>query len=78
MVKKTSDLITQGVNTIYEAAFKDKNVFAMADILHKTSKGWDLYEVKSSTTTKDVHIIDAAMQYYVMCDSIKINKVTIA
>ncbi|MEI6154465.1 MAG: DUF2779 domain-containing protein [Deltaproteobacteria bacterium] len=35
------------------------------DILHKGKMGWDIYEVKASTSVKDVHIDDVAVQYYV-------------
>ena len=66
MIEKTADLIEQGVETIYEATFKEKGVFVMADILHKTSEGWNIYEVKASTSTKDYHLNDAAVQYYAL------------
>ncbi len=39
MVRKTRQLIDQGVETVYEATFKEKGIFARADILHKTQKG---------------------------------------
>ena len=74
MVKKTADLIAQGVKTLYEATFKEKGFFAMADILHKTTKGWNIYEVKASTSTRDHQIDDASIQYYALSDVIDINK----
>ena len=74
MVKKTTELIEQGVKTIYEATFKEKGIFAMPDILHKTKKGWNIYEVKASTETKDYQIDDAAIQYYALSGVIDINK----
>ncbi len=77
MIKKTSELIEEGVETIYEAAFKEKSIFAMADILNKTDKGWDIYEVKASTSTKEYHRDDAAIQYYALSSILKINKVFI-
>ncbi len=33
MIQKTKELIANGAKIIYEAAFKEKNIFAMADIL---------------------------------------------
>ena len=77
MIKKTAELIEEGVETIYEAAFKEKDIFAMVDILHKTDKGWDIYEVKASTGTKEYHRNDAAIQYYALSNVLKINKVFI-
>ena len=62
----TQKLIASGVQTIYEATFRHDNVLAMVDILHKGPDGWELYEVKSSTETKDIFINDTAIQYYVV------------
>jgi len=75
MINKTSALIEQGVETIYEAAFKEKGVFAMADILHKTAAGWDIYEVKASTSVKPTYLNDAAIQYFSLASVLKINRV---
>ena len=77
MISKTQQLIEQGVDTIYEGTFKQKNIFAMADILHKTDDGWNMYEVKASTSVKPYHIDDAAIQWFCLSDAIKINKVFI-
>jgi len=77
MISKTADMIEQGVETIYEATFKEKGIFAMADILNKTADGWDIYEVKASTTVKPTHVNDAAIQYYALSHAININRVFI-
>lgn len=77
MIDQTAELIEQGEETIYEAAFKEKGVFVMADILHKTAAGWDLYEVKASTSVKPVYLDDAAIQYYALADVLTINRVFI-
>lgn len=77
MIKKTSDLIKQGVDVIYEAAFKENGVFAMADILCREDDAWNIYEVKSSTEIKGTYIEDASVQYYALSEVIKINKVFI-
>jgi hypothetical protein len=66
MADKTKKHIDSHVNTIYEATFKYDDVLVMIDILNRTPDGWELYEVKSSTTVKDVHINDVAVQYYVL------------
>jgi len=62
----TRSEIEKGTTTIYEAAFSHDDVFVKVDILHKGRKGWDIYEVKSSTELKDVYVPDAAIQYHVL------------
>ncbi len=62
----TSSEIEKGTNTLYEAAFVHDNVFVKVDILHKGKRGWELYEVKSSTGGKNVYLDDIAVQYYVL------------
>jgi hypothetical protein len=50
---------------IFEAGIRAGNLFARADILKPSeNSGWDIVEVKSSTTVKDVNIQDAAFQKY--------------
>ncbi|MCX5809971.1 MAG: DUF2779 domain-containing protein [Proteobacteria bacterium] len=65
-VELTREAIEKGITTLYEASFQFDNVFVKVDILHKGKDGWALYEVKSSTSMKDVYIPDAAVQYYVV------------
>ena len=62
----TQDSISNGVSTIYEAAFSYNDVFVKADILHLGRDGWELYEVKSSASPKEHFIDDIAIQYYVI------------
>jgi hypothetical protein len=62
----TASEIRKGTETLYEAAFSYNNVFMKADILHKGTGGWELYEVKQSTEVKDVHVNDVVLQYYVL------------
>ncbi len=69
----TKQWMKEGVETIYEATFQYNGVLVMVDILHKTEKGWEIYEVKSSSwsskkTLKDIelYIYDAAIQHYVL------------
>jgi len=68
-VKKTLEAIRNGKKIIYEATFCFNGVFVKIDILKKGNKGWEIYEVKSSTKKKDVHIDDTAIQYYVASGS---------
>ncbi len=63
---RTADLIKNGITTIYEATFIYDDVLVMVDIIHRGDEGWDLYEVKFSTSVKDVYHNDIALQYYVL------------
>lgn len=64
-LETTARLLAEGARVLYEPAFSFGGVFARVDILVAADDGrWDLYEVKSSTHTKDVHVTDAAVQAY--------------
>jgi len=65
-VAMTQKEIEAGRKTIYEASFEFDGIFIKVDILHKGRKGWELYEVKSSTSVKDVNYDDVALQYYIL------------
>ena len=73
MISKTKELIANGTEVIYEATFSEDGIFAMADILVKNGDGWDMYEVKASTQVKDVHINDAAIQWYALSKVLNLN-----
>ena len=66
MCELTSKAIDSGKTTIYEASFLEKGVFIRVDIMNKTSKGWDVYEVKSSSNLRSYHKEDASLQWYVL------------
>ena len=61
-IQKTQELIASGAEVIYEATFRYDNILVMVDILRKGENGWEMYEVKSSTGTKDIFINDTAIQ----------------
>jgi len=65
-IKDTQTAIAAGVKTIYEATFSYDDVLVMVDILHRGPRGWELYEVKSSTGLKEYHVPDTAVQYYIL------------
>lgn len=65
----TRELIDQGQQVIYEAAFSDGETICYMDILVKKDNHWYAYEVKASTQLKDYHIMDASFQYYVITRS---------
>ena len=55
------------VKAIYEAGFLYDDVRVRADILQRLKNNkWNLIEVKSSTSVKEVHYPDVAVQYYVL------------
>jgi hypothetical protein len=77
-IKKTQECIANGTNVIYEATFLYDDVLILADIFVRDGDGWKLYEVKSSTEVNDVHINDAAIQYYVITNlEIKLKDISI-
>lgn len=65
-VKKTKELIEAGQEVIYEAAFIYKQVYVAVDILVRQSRGWKAYEVKSTSSVKEKHLNDVAIQYWVI------------
>ena len=77
-IKRTDDLIQQGGEIIYEAAFQFNEVLSIADIIVKEKNKWNIYEVKSSTSISETYLNDAALQYYVISNSgIEINDFSI-
>ncbi|WP_044411208.1 DUF2779 domain-containing protein [Thiomicrospira microaerophila] len=77
MIEQTRQLIEDGVEVIYEAAFKQRGIFAMADILVKNGDVWDVYEVKASTSVKDYHRKDAAVQWYSLSEVLTLGRIHI-
>ena len=68
-LSKTRKEIDRGTSVIYEATFSFDGVFVKADILVRSRGYWDLYEVKSTTSAKEQHLDDVAVQYYVLAGS---------
>lgn len=65
-LKKTKELMSNGVKVIYEAAFMYNEVLSIADIVVREKDNWKIYEVKSSTSISETYLNDAALQYYVI------------
>ncbi len=63
---RTREEIDRGTKAIYEATFSFDDIFVKADIIVRNGDSWDLYEVKSSTSVKEHHWDDVAIQYYVL------------
>lgn len=68
-VRRTKELIEQGAEIIYEAAFQHEQVLAILDILVKKEGTWHAYEVKSSVKISQTYILDASLQYWVITGS---------
>ncbi len=66
MVKETNKLFDNGVSVIYEAAFSFENTLVIVDIFEIDSDGVSIYEVKSSTSLKDIYLHDVSIQYYTL------------
>ncbi len=54
------------VPAIFEAAFVHGDIRVRVDILERRPDGWGLIEVKSSTSVKEHHLDDIALQAHVM------------
>lgn len=67
-IEATRRAIADGARVLYEASFRQDNVYVAVDILHRPSaRGrWTLTEVKSTTKVKDEHVPDAAVQMHVL------------
>jgi hypothetical protein len=56
-----------GIQALYEAAFLFDGVKVRVDILERYgTDGWNMIEVKSSTSVKKIYRSDVALQYYVL------------
>ena len=68
--KQTQDLLPLR-KPIFEAAFSIDGSLVLADILLPTAEqnSWRMVEIKSSTSVKDYHLDDVAIQYYVAKES---------
>ena len=78
MAEKTKEHLQAGTPVICEAAFLDYNNYCAADLLRKTDRGYDLYEVKNAPEVRDQFIRDAGFQLYLIqrC-GVRIGKVYI-
>jgi len=78
-LSETRKLMVDGCETIYEATFEFDNILVMVDILHKTANGWQICEVKSSTSVSPVYLNDVSIQFYVLSGcGINVSSINIA
>jgi hypothetical protein len=66
MVETTQEWIEEGVEHIYEATFLYEGIFVLVDVLKVTPDGVEIYEVKSSSSVKDIYLHDVSIQLYVL------------
>ena len=58
---------TNASPALFEAAFAHQGVLVRADVIKRLpDDGWELIEVKSTTNLKDVHVLDVAVQLWVL------------
>lgn len=68
-VADTMRYLKNGHQVIYEAAFQFEGILCALDILVKVDNQWHAFEVKSTTGVKEPHILDTALQYYVITNA---------
>jgi predicted RecB family nuclease len=68
-VAATREAIDDGAPVVYEASFIADEVFVAVDVLERTEGGFNLIEVKSSTSQKPEHVQDAAIQAHVLAQN---------
>ncbi|MBK8245936.1 MAG: DUF2779 domain-containing protein [Gemmatimonadetes bacterium] len=64
--QRTAEAIADGAAAIFEGAFMADGLFVACDVLVRDGDAWHLIEVKSSTSQKDEHITDVAVQAHVL------------
>lgn len=78
---RTKELIKLHRHPIFEAGFKAADALAFADVMlpKGRSSGWKMVEVKSSTSVKDYHRDDVAVQTYIACSAgVSVEEVALA
>ena len=64
-LQRTRATLDAGFPVIFEASFVADDTFVAIDVLERLAEGFRLIEVKSSSSQKDEHIPDAAIQTHV-------------
>jgi hypothetical protein len=84
MLVQTKRLIDGGADfPIFEATFRHEGVLIRADVMipdgEGADKGWHVIEVKASTSVKDSHVLDCAIQDWVLRNSgINVKSISLA
>jgi hypothetical protein len=61
-IAATQEALAAGTPAVFEASFRANGVFVAVDVLERVDNGFRLIEVKSSTSQKEEHIPDVAVQ----------------
>ena len=79
VAERTAELLN-GKSPFFEALFSAGGALAFADVMQPLGRGaWKMIEVKSSTSMKDYHLDDAAIQYFVATQSgVKLEALALA
>jgi len=79
-LKETKHLVsTEAKTTLFEATFEADGVLVRNDILEYAAKGSRLVEVKASTSLKDYHMLDVAVQAWVLQKAgVKLKRIELA
>jgi hypothetical protein len=80
MLNKTRELIEGGADfPIFEATFRHEGVLVRVDVLMPDADGWRIIEIKASTSVKEYHVLDCAIQDWVLRSSgINVTGVSLA
>jgi hypothetical protein len=80
MVAETQRLIEDGADfPLFEATFRHENVLVRVDVMIPGADGWRVIEVKASTSIKDYHVLDCAIQDWVLRNSgINVTSISLA
>jgi hypothetical protein len=80
MVAETAALFAAGADfPVFEATFRHEGVLIRADVMIPDGDGWRLVEVKASTSVKDYHVLDCAIQDWVLRNAgINITSIALA
>ena len=62
----TVAVMAPNVPAIFEATFEHDGILVRADVLIPDGNCWRLVEVKASTSVKDYHVLDCAIQEWVL------------
>jgi len=66
MVATTQQWLDEGLEYIYEATFVYAGILVLIDVLKVMPNGLEIYEVKSSSSIKDIYLHDVSIQLYVL------------
>ena len=66
MCQLTKEAINTDIEVIFEGSFLVDGIFIRVDVMQRTPEGWDIFEVKSSSSLKPIHKEDASIQWHIL------------